>query len=110
MLHCADILKRTGEKIWGYRYTKIYPNEELRNCLVELGIPRNRHNLAELGELLPTTVWTIPGEPSEGGRDYYCWLVSTITGFNSRTEADARTTMLIYLIENHLLDLRDRAA
>jgi len=51
--HAYDVLNIRNGKT-GYTYAKLYPNEELRNRLVELGVPRWRHNLAELGEMLPT--------------------------------------------------------
>jgi len=98
----------------GYRYTKLYPNEELRSRLVELGVPRWKHNLAELGEMLPVFI----------GKEYYkleiCnhtaggWIVSyyneqerrrlksVLHAVDADTEADARAQMLIYLIDNNL--------
>lgn len=91
----------------GYTYAKLYPNEELRNRLVELGIPRWKHNLAELGEMLE-------GQHKghylrQVGRQLYLHPLSNTdrilqsTGGRDETEADARAKMLIYLVENNLI-------
>lgn len=104
-----------GEKNghWGYRKAKLYPNPALRNKLCELGIPRYKHNLAELGAILPHEVG-VPHKTPDGFWQYDeaaysvkwgpCspWILDT-------TEADARAIMLIYLIKNNLYSVeKDR--
>ena len=106
--HSAEILKTTGAKMangrWGYRYTKLYPTEELRSRLVELGIPRNKHNLAELGEMLPKkNKENYPLYIFYNG-DEIGFMYNENVVFRTRdTEANARAKMLVYLIENKLL-------
>lgn len=104
MQHASRILKRPGSKT-GYRFSNIYPSEAVRNRLIALGIPRNRHNLADLGEMLPSGTrivqWLVDGK--------MYWNVSNVDGLtdvnadSSIGEADARAKMLIYLIENGLI-------
>jgi len=99
---------------------KLYPSEELRNKLVELGIPRWKHNLAELGEMLPNYVST---SNCGGGRDskrvgyLVCenqnsremWVSNYMRRMNQKanfkeifdkSEANARAKLVIYLKEN----------
>ncbi len=97
--HSVDVLGRNGKGKnnghFGYSKAKLYPSEELRNRLVELGIPRYKHNLAELGEMLPdgyksyfcNKKWNMDGDPTPSG------------GIVENTEANARAKMLIYLKE-----------
>lgn len=96
---------------FGYRHSKMYPGETLRNKLCELGIPRYRHNLAELGEMLPDKIQWESGRETKGNNSFYCRIGfphhsphSTHVEYAS-TEADARAKMLIYLIENSLIPL-----
>lgn len=96
-----------GEKNshFGYRRAKLYPSEELRNKLVALGIPRYKHNLAELGEMLPK--WYGSQKYGKVG-----WWLCKPYGLDpdkhplmteNRTEANCRAEMLIYLKEKGLL-------
>lgn len=114
--HAYDVLNvRNGHT--GYKYAKLYPNEELRSRLVELGVPRWKHNLAELGEMLPAIVEykgtrrfpvSRSKEDATGVREYKCFLDGTSLMdcfFIAKTEADARAKMLIYLIENKLISV-----
>lgn len=98
--HAYDVLNvRNGHE--GYTYAKLYPNEELRSRLVELGVPRWKHNLAELGEMLPYTI-----HYRKLNCLWYAWQETKerpVETFNADTEADARAKMLIYLIENNLI-------
>lgn len=95
--HAYDVLNvRNGHE--GYKYAKLYPNEELRNRLVELGIPRWRHNLAELGEMLPKEAWTRKSSVC----DWICYCDNQ--ELRADTEADARAKCLIYLIENGIVN------
>lgn len=126
--HAYDTLGiRNGHT--GYQYTKLYPNEELRNRLVELGVPRWKHNLAELGEMLPCHIEAIRKnktgvigmfvlEISKGITETNKgWSVSyrnhkwagygTAYTETADTEANARAKMLIYLIEKGLLDVTE---
>lgn len=97
---------------YGYRRVKLYPSEELRSRLVELGIPRYRHNLAELGEMLP---YAVKDKIEE--RQYFMmrkcrldWIAqywdydkTILYQCSADTEANARAKMLIYLKEKGLL-------
>lgn len=90
----------------GYTYAKLYPKEELRNRLVELGIPRWKHNLAELGEMLPAHLQIDKYQSSK-----FLWSVhwtdmkKSSHSESADTEADARAKMLIYLLENKLIEV-----
>ena len=101
--HAYDVLNiRNGHK--GYKYAKLYPNEELRNHLVELGVPRWKHNLAELGEMLSIVKGTRYIK-HVGTGTYYMEGDKIVWHFLGDTEADARAKMLIYLIKNNLITL-----
>ncbi len=89
-----------GEKNsnYGYSKKKIFPSENLRNKLCELGLQRSKHDIASLGEMLKG--WELP-----------CWNWGTGWQINEfkdyhrpKTEADARALLLISNIENHLYD------
>lgn len=88
---------------YGYRHSKMYPSEVLRNKLCELGIPRYRHNLAELGILLPVMTTSYCGTKKPGGK--WCCEYDERTKEYADTEADARAKMLIHLLENSLIPL-----
>lgn len=113
-----------GEKNgnYGYRKAKLYPSEELRNRLVELGVPRYKHNLAELGEILPwqvsqkfkqfndyeETFWyQLTCYKNDGS--YSCGYINNqeLGGqiFIDENEANCRAKMLIYLLENKIISL-----
>lgn len=111
--HAYDVLNiRNGHE--GYQYAKLYPNEELRSRLVELGVPRWKHNLAELGEMLPKPKSEQDTEKYGTFRDYdgRWWAWETEEGLYDKngeyiyadTEADARAKMLIYLIEKGIIN------
>lgn len=109
--HSREVLGNTGigakNSHHGYRSAKLYPNEEIRSRLVELGVPRYRHNLAELGEMLP---YQYMSAKVEGGNEGFCCWNEWEQLAKQReyakyadTEADARGAMLIYLLENKLI-------
>lgn len=103
--HSREVLGNTnrGERNGnhGYMKSKFYPSQELRNRLIELGIPRNKHDIVSLGEMLPHGTST---GKTEQGLPWCCYEVYPNTkGIGETTEADARAKMLIYLIENNLL-------
>ena len=88
----------------------LYPNEDLRKRLEELGIPRKKHNLAELGEMLPREIASgsdiiRDSAPNKYIKVFRCFRLGDNTIF-ADTEANARAKMLIYLIENKLIDGR----
>ncbi len=113
---------------------KCYPNEKLRSRLVELGLPRDKHCLAELGEWLPRE---IKGKNSVGlerlfffntwkcnsgllwrcAYDYYEnmnrsktrieYLKGADGAIGADTEANARAKMLIWLVENGYLEFKE---
>lgn len=85
---------------YGYRHSKLYPSQQLRNKLCELGLPRNKHNLAELGEILPTYIHI--------SKTDYHWLVmfpGILHTERSKNLAEALGKMLAYLIENKLITI-----
>lgn len=86
---------------YGYRHAKLYPSPALRNRLCELGVPRYKHNLAELGEMLPSGICTFRTF------DGFWWCVRKHDGKSpigsEMTEADARALMLCYLIEKGIV-------
>ena len=79
----------------------LYPSEKLRNRLIKLGVPRHKHNLAELGEKLAKAFRQLPGIMINNPRGAFKKLWVALTGFDN--EAENRAKMLIYLIENKLL-------
>ena len=93
------------------RISKLYPSQELRNRLIELGIPRKKHNLAELGEMLPEMIeykkekfWLVVKKYEKDWQVFYLnSKEQNLWWTDSHTEADARAKMLIYLKENNLL-------
>lgn len=113
--HSREVLGNTGRGAknsnYGYSYAKLYPSEELRARLVELGIPRNKHNLAELGEMLPEkidnchvvitkkTLWNVMYNQIR----HTCGKPSQIAWFNENSLANAMANMLIYLKENKII-------
>jgi len=111
--HSREVLGNTnrGKKNnnYGNRISKLYPSPQLRNRLIELGIPHNKHNLAELGEMLPaghinSSKTYLTNCPNAGNVE---WIVNYIKKTEERTcentEADARAKMLCYLKENKLI-------
>lgn len=104
-----------------YSTAKLYPSQELRNKLVALGIPRYKHNLAELGEMLPITItregiyknkhnYYLSIEKGDGNLWVYTYrdIDNSVMGgiyLSATNEADARAKMLIYLLENKLITL-----
>lgn len=99
----------------GYRKSRFYPSEALRSRLIELGIPRAKHDVVQLGEMLP---WAIESD----GADYVLMIRATVDGswsiayiciqklkrfneieFEDMNEADCRAKMLVYLLENKLI-------
>lgn len=123
--HSREVLGNTGRGSkngnYGTRLSILYPSPELRNRLVELGVPRRKHNLAELGEMLKncwsieikkygwvtfkieclnaSKIWNIRLEADDDLFDD--WLVED---FEANTETNARAKMLIYLLENKLIN------
>lgn len=95
-----------GEKNshFGYRSAKLYPSPALRNRLCALGVPRHRHNLAELGEMLP--IWT---ECIKTDAELTWQIVDDSREQFAKTEADARAKMLIHLIESKLINIKVEA-
>lgn len=119
----AKKLKELGvaqKSIWNWFPYYEFVNKEDKNPtqiyrLREGGIIGKGHysafTVAELGEMLPEQVYTIKGEG-----DFYCWsdiewtneeglFDDHIDPIYADTEADARAKMLIYLIENKLINL-----
>lgn len=105
--HSREVLGNTnrGKKNgnYGYRKSRFYPSELLRSKLIQLGVPRNKHDIVTLGEMLPpffTTYKTLDLnlKPSK----YVCGNSDT-TWKTANTESDARAKMLIYLLENKII-------
>lgn len=103
--HSREVLGNThrGERNpnWGNRMSKFYPSQELRNRLIELGVPRHKHDIVSLGEMLP---YTVRYEKLDGFW-YAVWETAKYEHHTevTITEADARAKCLIYLIENGLI-------
>ena len=99
----------------GYSIAKIYPSPELRNQLVAAGLPRWKHNLAELGEAL----LDLRNEFAQGYNDSGCFwhfqagdrgsgamiegFGKTFSALDEDTEADARAKMWLHLKKEGLL-------
>lgn len=80
-----------------------YPSENLRSRLIELGVPRAKHDIVQLGEVLPKGCFTTKTESDE-----FPWRCEYkggygVTASGANTEADARAKMLVYLLENGLI-------
>lgn len=116
--HKRDILgidsKGCRNGNWGYRHSKIYPSANLRNVLCKLGVPRNRHNIAELGEMLPqfikqkSTNFVLVMNGKDHNGEFRVAYLNSKSGIGplikkSNTEADARAAMLIHLNEKGIL-------
>lgn len=121
--HKRGVLGETGKGVkngnYGYRHAKLYPSEDLRNKLCALGVPRYKHNLAELGRLLPYEIEaTVHGKTEifrltiygrcggdklwrifYGGKDY------ALQEWSGDIEANARAKALIWLIENKHIEV-----
>lgn len=115
--HKRDVLGEDSKGVkngnYGYRHAKLYPSDELRNKLCALGVPRFKHNLAELGEIFPNVACLIyscnlsVGETKEWrciyaveGREGVLKVTHEET---ADTEANARAAMLVYLIEHGIV-------
>lgn len=103
MKHRREVLGDTGagkdNPNYGYRKSRFYPNPELRNRLLELGIPYYKHDIVSLGEMLPDGV----SEVKENGEWNILWE-EPLKGW-SGNEADLRAKMLVYLLENKLIKI-----
>ncbi|MDR3473439.1 MAG: hypothetical protein P4M09_17410 [Devosia sp.] len=86
----------------GATEVEMWDSGEPEYCLDNI----NAYTVAELGEMLPLSC--------ESGKndacDWYCATIANNLGwkeetFTENTEADARAKMLIYLIENKLVDV-----
>ena len=91
----------------------LYPSEDLRKRLEKLGVPREKHNLAELGEMLPTEInnqfLSIIHLPNNYGikkmdGKWICLIGRDVKTLAS-SEANAKVRMLIYLFENKLMEI-----
>lgn len=111
-LHKRNVLgedsKGSKNGNFGHRRTKNYPCEKTRNKLCALGVPRNKHNLAELGELLPNNTYNFRVDTITGMK----WLCRVrLVAINhthdevENTEVEARAAMLCYLLENNLMKI-----
>lgn len=84
----------------GYRKSRFYPSENLRSQLIELGVPRAKHDIVTLGEMLPDGYFT---NWSHKYGWYYGDGKKIPNPIACKTEADARAKLLIYLLENGLI-------
>jgi len=104
-LELAKQLKELGvkqESLFWWWNDGIYHYTLLDGVEIEDAI--SAFTVAELGEMLPNDF--ISGTDSWG--HYCCWSESNVIivddVFNADTEANARAKMLIYLLENNLLN------
>lgn len=117
--HAKEVLgnnaKGKNNPNYGYRKSKFYPNKELRNRLLELGIPYYKHDIVSLGEMLPLYLrkhtddgisFSVETSGFQTYKNYsntgwVCCYKEIHT--SAATEADARAKMLIYLKEQNLI-------
>lgn len=103
----------------GYRKSRFYPSEALRSRLIELGVPRAKHDIVQLGEMLPDVI-TLPDKPEYWNINrakfvqtkryvaygmYGTEVIPDCLSFEADTEADARAKMLVYLLENKIITI-----
>lgn len=88
---------------YGYRHSLMYPNRKLRGQLSQLGIPRNRHNLAELGEMLDMDCRSYPILRDK--TQWECSYGDDDIVVKANTETNARALMLIYLLTSNLINV-----
>lgn len=118
--HSREVLGNTNRGVrngnHGYQKSKFYPSEELRSKLIELGVPRNKHDIVSLGEMLPDIIHNVMRENyTLTCQKVGLWEIGyvKVNGvmlnqevIEDRTEADARAKMLIWLIENEFLEIK----
>lgn len=107
--HSREVLGNTNRGVsngnYGYRKSRFYPSESLRSRLIELGVPRNKHGIVSLGEMLPYGLWY--GKDHKG---YSCWNQTVMSipedlETNSETLPDCLAQTLIWLIKNNYIDV-----
>jgi hypothetical protein len=112
--HSRDVLGNTNlgnrNGNHGYRKSRFYPSEALRSRLIELGIPRAKHDIVQLGEMLPMEYMSIKdgGDRWFGVKQGALWefeMIKYPDPIVSNLEADCRAKILIYLLENKLITL-----
>lgn len=108
--HKRDVLGNNdkGEKNghYGYRTAKFYPSVLIRNRLYELGLPRSKHSISDLGEMLPIGSHTWRFKNAEGKIKWAGNVPSEEHTFGEYgIEADARALMLIYLLEQKIITI-----
>ncbi len=81
-----------------------YPSCDVRDRLIELGIPRRKHSLSEISFLLPDGTRTIK-DTINGKIDYIVNNINGLTDVNAQgeTEVEAKAKFIIYLKKNNLI-------
>lgn len=111
--HSREVLGNTGRgnknANYGYRKSRFYPSESLRSKLIEAGVPRYKHDIVSLGEMLPPLIVSY----RRGGRGkekvdtgYSCtsWGKISAPKQHADTEADSRAKMLLHLISSGVIE------
>lgn len=121
--HSREVLGNTGRGYknhnFGYRKGRFYPSQELRNRLIELGVPRPKHDIVSLGEMLPRVI-KLEGGKTAGFELVKIERTSTTSGWLARyrdhivgddiaydftdTLPDVCAKLLIHLIEQKIVD------
>lgn len=115
--HKQEVLGENSKGIkngkYGYKYSKIYPFEKIRNQLCKLGITRCKHNLAENDDALPEKIFFENKELhlvifKTNQTWEYCYmdmLAKIIIRKISEKQANAGAMLRIWLLENKLIEV-----
>ena len=83
--------------------TKIFPTEELRNKLVQVGVPRYKHDIGNMSEMLPKSCKIIKGSLWCVNYDYVSNRNRLYISKKAITLASAMGLMLEFLLKEGIL-------